>query len=92
MNIRDERRIFDRMKNAFRSLLAAMALALAGTAAQAACLAEYKAVRDNPFDLTYGVMRVPGSTCTKAAVRAFVVSRLRSKGWNDVQIISVRSD
>jgi len=92
LNIGNIRRIFERMKISLRSLLAAMALTFAGTVAQAACIAEYKAVRDNPFDLTYGVMKVPGNTCTRAAVRPHVVSRLRSKGWNDIQIISVRSE
>ena len=72
MNSRDIRRILAVMKVLRPSLAAAAAVLLLATCAQAACRVEYKAVRDNPFDLTYGVMQVQASPCTRASVRARV--------------------
>ncbi len=46
--------------------LAALALALAGPAA-AECYADYKAKRDEPLQLHYGVARVSDANCSPGA-------------------------
>jgi hypothetical protein len=46
------------MTRCIRILSAALALTLAAQAAQAACVVEYKAKRDKPFELFYNVTTV----------------------------------
>jgi len=88
LNISPLSRKFTVMKNALA--IFALAWALSATAASAACVAEYKAKRDNPLRLDYGTVTVPGNTCTKAAVRSAVRAQLASKGWTLLSILSVR--
>ena len=71
-------------------IIFATALALSATAASAACVAEYKAKRDNPLRLDYGTVTVQSSTCTASAVRAAVQAQLASRGWTLLSILSVR--
>ena len=68
----------------------ALTMALSATAASAACVAEYKAKRDNPLRLDYGTVTVSGDTCTAAAVRGAVSAQLASRGWTLLSILSVR--
>ncbi len=68
----------------------ALVVALAATAADAACVAEYKAKRDNPLRLDYGTVTVAGSNCTASAVRGAVAAQLASRGWILLSILSVR--
>lgn len=70
----------------------AVTLALSATSANAACIAEYKAKRDNPLRLDYGTVTVPGNDCTVSAVRAAVSAQLAARGWTLLNILSVRSD
>jgi hypothetical protein len=65
-------------------------LALSATTASAACVAEYKAKRDNPLRLDYGTVTVSGNTCTASAVRNAVSAQLASRGWTLLSILSVR--
>ena len=48
------------MKRISRITLLALGLALAAGTAQAACIVEYKAKRDNPLELFYGTAEVGG--------------------------------
>ena len=71
-------------------LISATLLALTASAASAACVAEYKAKRDNPLRLDHGTVTVQSSTCTVAAVQSQVRSQLASRGWTLLSILSVK--
>lgn len=74
------------MKNAL-FLFAALAT-LAATGAQAECYADYKAKRDNPLRLHYGVARIDGP-CDKGAAKSDLSPRLAADGWTLLNIVSV---
>jgi uncharacterized membrane protein len=78
---------FSVMKKALTIL--ALAWALSATAASAACVAEYKAKRDNPLKLKYGTVTVAGSNCTAAGVQSAVSAQLAAQGWILLSILSV---
>lgn len=60
-------------------LVLSVVLTLAANAAAAACFVDYKAKRDDPLRLHYGVMRLSDAECADAE-RA-VQRRLNSAGW-----------
>jgi len=64
------------MKPILRTLAPALALALLAEPALAACQVEYKAKRDNPFELFYNVTTV-NAPCSQAdaALRAQLAQR-----------------
>lgn len=81
------------MKN--RILLPVLAAAFTTLAipASAACYADYKAKRENPLKLHYGVMQVDIDSCNMSEqVRAEVARRLASQGWQLLQVGSVFDD
>ena len=63
------------------------ALACAGTA-QAQCYADYKAKKDDPLRLHYGVAQIGGACDTGAATRE-LAPRLTAQGWTLLQVQSV---
>jgi hypothetical protein len=71
------------------ALALALALALVAGAADAACYADYKARRDRPYALAYGVIELPDSACTPAAARAETAARIGRDGWTLLQIVSI---
>ena len=75
------------MTHRIRTLSAALALTLAAQAAQAACVVEYKAKRDKPFELFYNVTTVD-APCSAAdgALRA----QLARQGLTLLKIMSKR--
>ena len=61
--------------------------------AQAACYADYKAKRENPLRLHYGVMRIDSNPCAMSdKVRQNVGQRLNASGWKLLQVQSVFDD
>ena len=63
-----------------RTLLYTVALiALAGTA-HAACFADYKAKRDDPLRLHYGVVEIRGE-CSRSAAASELTRRLARDNW-----------
>lgn len=61
--------------------------------AQAACYADYKAKKDNPLQLHYGVIQLPDSACTSARAAAQAAApRLATAGWTLLNIVSVFGD
>lgn len=60
---------------------AAMALALSSLPLSAACFADYKAKRDNPLTLHYGVISVPDELCNPNAARDEIARRIAVDGW-----------
>ena len=74
-------------------LIVTLALTGAAGSAQAACYADYKAKRDNPLKLHYGVMRIDTNPCAMSdSVRKTVARRLNNAGWQLLQVQSVFDD
>ena len=72
------------------ALILSLLLALPA-AAQAECYADYKAKRDTPLRLHYGVARITGN-CSRAAAQAQLKPRLAADGWTLLTILSVFDD
>lgn len=67
-------------------LVAALTLSLAGPVS-AACYADYKAKRDNPLRLHYGVAEV--AACDPQGAAAELAPRLQAAGWELLDLVSV---
>lgn len=65
--------------------------ALIAGSANAACIAEYKAKRDNPLKLIYGTAKVQGA-CTVAAATAQLNAQLSAKGITLLKVLSVTQE
>ena len=63
-------------------------LMLASTAAQAACVVEYKAKRDNPLELYYDVAQV-GGDCSVADATERLRVKLAKQGLTLLKVLSV---
>lgn len=73
-----------------KQILYTLALMAVALPAQAGCYADYKAKRDDPLKLHYGVMELPDTACgNKAAAKRQVSSRLSSEGWVLLNILSI---
>ena len=68
-------------------LSAALALVLAGPAA-AECYADYKAKRDEPLKLHYGVAQVSDGNCSPGAAEGELAPRLAADGWTSLTVLS----
>lgn len=72
---------------------ASLALALllaAALPAQAACYADYKAKRDNPLRLHYGVVELPDSACgSRASAEEAVRARLSRTDWELLNVVGL---
>ncbi len=66
-------------------LLAGLAVPAPSMAAD--CYADYKAKRDNPLRLHYGVAEI--SKCSKKAAKSELSSRLSAQGWTLLNVMSV---
>ncbi len=76
------------MKHILLLTLAAVVMAVSAGAADAACYADYKAKRDDPLKLHYGVIQLNGA-CDKAAARGEIAQRLKAGGWVLLNVLSV---
>ena len=76
-----------------RYVLLCCLLLLAAPVAAQDCYADYKASRENPLQLHYGVMKVNANPCSKSdKVSATVAKRLNKAGWKLLQVRSVFDD
>lgn len=67
-----------------------LALALAGPASAAGCYADYKAKRDNPLRLHYGVIALNGAACqNKSAAASAISHRIAKGGWTLLTVLSI---
>lgn len=66
---------------------AVVALAFAGPAA-AECYADYKAKRDEPLKLHYGVAQVSDANCSSGAAEGELSPRLAADGWTLLNVLS----
>lgn len=88
MNIAARRHILADMDH--RTLLAANALVLALAApVSAACFADYKAKREGPLQLHYGVAEVSDANCSRDAAAAEIARRIARDGWELLSVMSV---
>ncbi|MDQ2065342.1 hypothetical protein Q9295_03065 [Xinfangfangia sp. CPCC 101601] len=58
------------------------------TAASAECYADYKAKKEPPLQLHYGVAQVSDSNCSRGAAQAELAPRLASDGWTMLNVVS----
>mgnify|MGYP000391423943 CR=1 FL=1 len=76
------------MKKILAPIAAGFLLVQAFPAQAAECYADYKAKRDSPLQLHYGVMQLSGA-CSRAAARAEMAARLEQGGWTLLNVLSV---
>ena len=74
------------------TLAAVLALALAGPAS-AACYADYKAKRDDPLRLHYGVIELSDDACDNPAqAKREVTERIADNNWKLLNVLSTFGD
>ena len=65
-------------------------IALAGAPAAAECYADYKAKRDDPLRLHYGVIALPDPACASTdAAGAEISRRIAVDGWTLLKVVSI---
>ncbi len=74
-----------------RTLSLSLVLVAAASGASAACFADYKAKRDDPLRLHYGVAEIRGD-CAPGPAAEELRPRLDSAGWELLNIVSVFDD
>ncbi len=80
------------MKKVLPYLVLGLSLGLASPAA-AECYADYKAKKDNPLRLHYGVVKLPNDACSSRRDAAdAVASRIGDDGWKLLNVLSVFDD
>jgi hypothetical protein len=82
------RRILADMKHMRLLWVTALLFSFAATAGTAECFADYKAKRDNPLRLHYGVVQIAGP-CSAAEARAEIAARLERNGWTLLNVVSL---
>lgn len=74
-----------------RIALSLVLLILGAVAAQAGCFADYKAKKDNPLQLQYGVAEIYGA-CTVDQAYAELTPRLAADGWQLLEVVGTFDD
>ena len=65
-------------------------LTFAASGAQAACYADYKAKKDGPLRLHYGVIQLNGAACNSpSAAQASVQRRIAADGWTLLNVMNI---
>ena len=71
-------------------MLAILTAFAATGSAKAACYADYKAKRDNPLRLHYGIIELPDAICGDAErEKQEITTRLGNSNWQLLNILSV---
>lgn len=68
---------------------AMLAFALGAAPAAAACYADYKAKRDAPLQLHYGVIELPDAACTPGPAATEIARRIGRDGWTLLNVVSI---
>lgn len=71
--------------------LAAAFAASTASAADAQCYAEYKAKRDDPLRLHYGIVALSGDCPSRGTAERAVAARLAPAGWQLLTIVGLQS-
>ena len=74
------------MKAPFFALFAFAVMAASPAASE--CYADYKAKKDDPLRLHYGVAEVSDSSCDRASASSELEPRLADAGWTLLQVVS----
>ena len=69
-------------------LIAALATLLIAGPAAAKCYADYKAKKDDPLQLHYGVAQVSDGNCSKGGAAGELKPRLAADGWTLLNVVS----
>lgn len=69
-------------------VLAALVLVALAGATNAECYADYKAKKDAPLQLHYGVAQVSDANCSKKAAAGELAPRLAGDGWTLLNVLS----
>ena len=78
------------MKTKHLLLFAAFCAAISSAPAHAACYADYKAKKDGPLQLHYGVIELPDNACaSRSAAASAIAGRLSSQGWTLLNVLSI---
>ena len=78
------------MLRTYKSLLLAAVLVFQPVAGFAGCYADYKAKKDKPLRLHYGVVALPETNCNdKAAVTAAISNRIAKEKWTLLNVLGV---
>ncbi len=78
------------MKKLMKTVALTALLVLPALGAQAECYADYKAKRDNPLKLHYGVVQLPDNACGSLQAAASNISqRLAANGWVLLNVLSI---
>lgn len=81
------------MPRRLRPLMAAFCLIVAAATADAACFADYKAKRDGPLQLHYGVIRLAEGDCASVGNAGQIVARrIAADGWELLTVVSTFDD
>jgi hypothetical protein len=70
-----------------KTLALALAATLAAAPATAACYADYKAKKDDPLQLHYGVAEVAEANCSPGAAAGELAPRLAAAGWTLLNVL-----
>ena len=54
---------------------------MSATPSLAECYADYRAKKDDPFRLHYGVIRIPDELCSRDGAAQYIAERISSEGW-----------
>ncbi len=65
-----------------------LVLGLSAPVSAADCYADYKAKKDNPLRLHYGVVQLRG-VCKKQAAKGEIAARISAQGWTLLNVMSV---
>ncbi|PWE32624.1 hypothetical protein DDZ14_09535 [Maritimibacter sp. 55A14] len=69
---------------------AIISLCMAATSASADCYADYKAKKDDPLRLHYGVVQLPDSACgSRGAAESATAQRIARGGWTLLKVVSI---
>ncbi|SMH47160.1 hypothetical protein [Maritimibacter sp. HL-12] len=78
------------MKRKLFSLALGAVFTLAAMPAAAECYADYKAKRDNPLRLHYGVIELPDAACgSHEAAASEIAERIGGDGWTLLDVVSI---
>jgi hypothetical protein len=80
------------MKRRLQTLALVAAILSCASPAAANCYADYRAQKDSPFGLHYGVIAIPDGACSVGAAAPVIAGRIAAEGWRLLQVISVFDD
>jgi hypothetical protein len=80
--------VIERKEARMARIFMTIALLLAALPASAECYADYKAKRDNPLRLAYGVAQVSDGNCDPGSAANELAPRLASAGWTLLAVMS----